>query len=149
MCCVVCIARIPNRGPSMQPTCAWWLQTLSRSSQKRSTHKEFHNSMWPQDLGNAQPTFSTTQPNMFDRRQLSQFLHDESETWKKKWITAVKCGRQQCLDCYFAFWILDKLTLIVWTYFWNRILILGQFNLSGKKGIAFRFTTVFSTVSLS
>lgn len=46
-------------------------------------------------------------------------------------------------------WILDKFMLIAWTHFWNVILILGQFNLSRNKGIVFRFTTVFSTVSLS
>lgn len=47
------------------------------------------------------------------------------------------------------FWIPDKFILIVWTHFLNVILILGQFNLSSNKGIVFRFTTVFSTVSLS
>lgn len=76
------------------------------------------------------------------------FIMPVKPTWKD---ASLKLDAEEnCTwPCILHFWILDKFILILWTYFWNGILILGQFNLSSKKGTVFRFTTAFSTVSLS
>lgn len=103
-----------------------------------------------QEPGTAQPTFSNTQPNMFEGKDLlSPFFHYASETYWKDMSLKLDAEGNCTWPCILHFWMLDKFVLILWTCFWNGILILGQFNLSSKKGSVFRFTTVFSTVSLS
>lgn len=131
--------RISNRWPPVQPRRARWLQSLFRCSQERCIgnrvlHYILHMATRSYIKHNQSfPIFSQTcmKGKIY---YLNFFIMPVKPTGKM---------HQRCMKTVFGlllkhFWILDKFILMVWTHFWNVILILGQFNLSSNKGIVFR-----------